>query len=169
MISPSKFGNNHYQYPEPQAISQPSAMTISPTGLSALRAREPLELSAVETPEGQMRIGYGHVGGIHRGEQIDIPQAKLLLLADCAIAHLQICVAITVPMTQSEYDALVSFAYSVDAHQFSRSDVVRQIQAQNVRYAADSLLTWSKHDGEHNAYLFKRRKSEAAQMLNLPW
>lgn len=163
------FGPNKYQYPEPQPLHSASVMTTSARGLQAIREREGLRLHAYTDVTGTRTIGYGHTGGVKADEVIDIEEAEALLVNDCRLPERVIQRAMQHVLTQSVFDALVSFGYNVGPARLKQSDVLRHVEAGDIETAAAALLGWSKSKGKHLPALFARRKSEAAQMLNLPW
>ncbi len=66
----------------------------------------------------------------------------------------------TVPVTQQQFDAMVSLAFNVGAHAFSKSTLVRKLNAGDVRGAADEFLRWNKAGGQVLDGLVRRRRAE---------
>ena len=52
--------------------------------------------------------------------------------------------AITVPMTQAQFDACVSLCFNIGAGAFGKSSVARHMNAGNASKAANSFLLWNK-------------------------
>lgn len=69
---------------------------------------------------------------------------------------------VKVPLTQSMFDALVSFAYNVGIGAFSESTLLRMLNAGNYEAAGQQLLVWNKGGGRVLPGLVRRRDSEMA-------
>jgi lysozyme len=97
-------------------------MQISPAGLALIKRFERLRLSAYDDGYGNRTIGWGHL--IQPGENyqtITAAQADELLALDLATAERAVNSLVRVPLTQSQYDALVSLVYNWGAGNFRNS------------------------------------------------
>ena len=112
-------------------------------------------------------IGYGHL--IKQGENFrnGISEAKAteLLRADIAIAERAVRDNITVPLSQNQYDALVSLAYNIGAKNFATSTVVKYINNPNFHNSVYPNLesawkAWNKSGGRIMTGLSNRRNQE---------
>lgn len=112
-------------------------------------------------------IGYGHL--IKQGENFrnGISEAKAteLLRADIAIAERAVKNNITVPLSQNQYDALVSLAYNIGAKNFATSTVVKYINNPNFHSSVYPNLesawkAWNKSGGRVMTGLSNRRNQE---------
>lgn len=109
-------------------------------------------------------IGYGHV--IQQGESFATPlshaQADALLLLDIHICQSMLMRTVNVALTQHQYDALVSLAYSIGPQTLASSALLRHI---NQRQFAQALALW-RSDNEMNGVnsngLNKQRQAECA-------
>lgn len=72
---------------------------------------------------------------------------------------------VTVPITQHEFDALVSFAYNVGTEALAGSTLLRKLNAGDKAGAADQFLRWDKSAGKTLAGLTRRRQEERALFL----
>lgn len=89
-------------------------MDYSSAGLAMTCRFEGLELNAYQDPGGVWTIGYGHTGPeVQAGETITMGQAVALLHADMATAIKIVQNAVTIQLTQNQFDALVDFCYNV--------------------------------------------------------
>jgi GH24 family phage-related lysozyme (muramidase) len=68
--------------------------------------------------------------------------------------------AVRVPLTQGQFDALVSFCFNIGTGGFKRSTVVRRLNQRNYRGAADALMFWVKPPE-----IRSRRETERTQFL----
>lgn len=138
---------------------------ISQDGLEKLKRREGLRLKAYEDIGGTRTIGYGHAHGVMRGEEITQLEAEKLLLDDVSTIARAVADAVKQPVTQDEYDALISFAYNVGPTRFKRSDVLKHLNAGDIQRTADALLGWCHVAHKFSRGLFNRRQAEAKQFL----
>lgn len=89
-------------------------MKISAQGLNLIKQFETLELKAYICPAGKLTIGYGHTGAdVKAGMVITEARANELLANDVAQFEKDVASLVTVPLKQSQFDALVSFAFNV--------------------------------------------------------
>ncbi len=119
-----------------------------------------------ELPTGAT-IGYGHL--IKSGEDfkhgITERQATEILRSDISTAEHAIKDNITVPLSQNQYDALVSLAYNIGAKNFANSTVVKYVNDSNyhnTKYPTleSAWMAWNKSGGREMAGLTNRRQQE---------
>ena len=112
-------------------------------------------------------IGYGHL--IKNGEDFrnGISEAKAteLFRADIAIAERVVKNNITVPLSQNQFDALVSLAYNIGAKNFANSTVVKYINNPNFHSSVYPNLesawkAWNRSQGAVSNGLINRREYE---------
>ena len=112
-------------------------------------------------------IGYGHL--IKNGEDfrngISEVKATELLRADIATAERAVQDNITVPLSQNQYDALVSLAYNIGAKNFADSTVVKYINNPTFHSSVYQNLesawkAWNRSQGEISNGLINRRQCE---------
>jgi lysozyme len=112
-------------------------------------------------------IGYGHL--ITEAEKrqglflngINEEQALDLLSRDLSIAEGGVLRAVKVPLTQNEFDALVSFTFNVGAGNLNSSTLLRLLNAGNKRDVPAQFLRWDKSKGVVLQGLVRRRRDEA--------
>lgn len=99
---------------------------------------------------GKPTIGYGHL--IKPGEpwqpygtrtDITLDEANALLEADTAIARSAVDRFVTVPLTQGQKDALISFVFNVGEGAFSTSTLLKLLNAGNYDAAANEFGRWN--------------------------
>lgn len=135
-------------------------MHISEKGLALIRQAEGLRLSAYKCPAGIATIGYGHTAGVKMGQVIDQAEAKRLLLGDVVSFELAVLGMVKVPLTQGQFDALVSFAYNLGPGNLESSTLLRLLNAGLYADAANQFSRWNKAGGKVLAGLTTRRAAE---------
>ena len=139
------------------------ALTTSRLGLEEIKRHEGLRLTAYDDGAGNLTIGYGHkiVSG-DTPTRITRDQAEALFLADVATAEAAVNRSVRVPLTASQFDALVSLAFNWGGGNFSQSELLRRLNAGDYRGAQQRL---SEHPvtagGEIVSGLQRRRRAEA--------
>jgi lysozyme len=68
--------------------------------------------------------------------------------------------AVTAPMNQKEFDAMVDLAYNIGVGAFAGSTLVRKFNAGDKQGAADQFPEWNMADGEVMKGLQRRRWAE---------
>lgn len=74
---------------------------------------------------------------------------------------------VRVPLTQNQFDALVSFSYNIGTAGFAGSTTLRRLNAGDYAGAADAMRMWNKSDGQVVQGLVNRREAEMRQ-FNTP-
>lgn len=135
-------------------------MKLSPAGLQALSLREGRRLNAYLDSRGIPTIGVGHTGPeVRMGLIWSNTQVDEALAADVGWAEDEVNRMVTVPMTQNQFDALVSFVFNIGKSGFDHSSALRDFNYA-VTKAANDLLMW-----ETPPILKARRESERQQFL----
>lgn len=145
-------------------------MTTSPAGRKLLSVREGNKLKAYQDSIGVWTIGVGHTAAAglphpKAGMTITAAESDFILSRDLVQFENGVNKAITVPMSQNEFDALVSLAFNIGLGNFSSSTLVKKMNAGDKTAAADQFLVWNKAGGKVIKGLTTRRKAERAQFL----
>lgn len=99
-----------------------SHLTISENGVKMIEGFEGFSATAYPDPGtggAPWTIGYGHTGGVSPGETITRAQAETYLEQDLSSAENAVRQNVHVPLTQNQFDALVSLTYNVGANGYS--------------------------------------------------
>ena len=146
-------------------------MTISDEGLELIASFEGFRAELYNDPAGHATIGYGHLvhlGPIDGSEpaQFKRPltkaQALDLLRSDAERFVTTVRKAVDVPLTQSRFDALVSFVFNVGGGNFKESTLLRKLNAGDYEGARNEFGKWNKAGGKVLPGLVRRRAAEAA-------
>ena len=142
-------------------------MKTSDRGVALIKAHEGLRLSAYTDPVGVWTIGYGHTTAagppkVERGMKITEAGADAILRQDLAKFERYVTDAVKVPLSQNEFDALVSFTFNLGPSNLRSSTLLRKLNAGDRAGAADEFLKWTKAGGKTLPGLVKRREAERA-------
>jgi lysozyme len=107
----------------------------------------------------QYSIGYGTKG--KPGERITKEEAERRLEAETGAVSDWIAKNVTVPLTQSQHDALVSFGYNLGTGQGGLESLKDDINAEKFDRVADRMLSFNKASGKTEPGLVRRRREEA--------
>jgi len=111
-------------------------------------------------------IGYGHyMGPSPTMQSMTRAEAYDLLRDDVAKFSDRVKRVIQQPVTQNQFDAMVSLAYNIGETAFSASSVARYFNKGDVYAAADAFRLWNKSGGAYVPALAARRESERALFL----
>lgn len=137
-------------------------MRLSNAGLSFLKQSEGFRATVYNDIAGRPTIGYGHK--LRPGESfpngIIRAQAEQLLIADVATACGAVEHLVHVPLTQSQYDALVDFCFNLGRGRLAASTLLRELNAGNYDAARCQLLLWDRAGGHALPALQARRRAE---------
>ncbi len=125
-------------------------------------------------------IGVGHLvkkgDTSYDGKTLSDAEIDALFAADVKWAE-DIINGLGLPLTQNQFDALVSFVYNVGPGKKGVKDglitlrngdpssVLRNMRAGNIQAAGDSMLSWTRSAGKVMPGLVKRRQAERALLL----
>lgn len=121
---------------------------------------------AYKCPAGVWTIGYGHTRGVKQGDIMPKARALEILRRDLQEAGDTVNRLVTVPLTQGQYDALCCFVFNLGARNFRNSTLLRKLNNQDYKGAADEFLRWTKANGRELPGLVKRRKAEKQLFLS---
>lgn len=137
-------------------------MRISNAGKNAIKYFEGLYLHAYRCPAGVLTIGWGCTEGVTEGMTITTERAEQLLTAELAKFEAAVARLVRVPLTQHQFDALVSFAFNVGSGALERSTLLRKLNAGDYAAVPGELARWTRGGGRVLPGLVKRRRAEAA-------
>jgi lysozyme len=146
-------------------------MKASLKGIELIKQFEGFSAKPYLCPANYLTIGYGHVItkkeklGPHHSPLITKIQAEELLRQDLQKFESAVKKLISVPLTQNQFDALVSFTYNLGAGALQRSTLRQKINRKEHQLAATEFLKWVYADGRKLAGLLARRQAESTLYL----
>ena len=138
-------------------------MKTSDNGRLFIEAFEGKFMRTYDDGTGVLTIGYGHTSAaglpkVVRGQTITAEQCDRVLANDLAAVEVNVSRLIKVPMTQAQFDALVSFDFNTGA--LGRSSIDDKINAGNSTAAMSTLLMYDHAGGRRMEGLTRRRQAE---------
>ncbi len=140
---------------------------ISQEGVDFIKKWEGFSDKPYADVVGYMTIGYGHL--IKDGESFTVinhQDAETLLRSDLQQAVKAVNDLVTTPISQNEFDALVSFTYNLGKNAFRNSTLLRILNSGAVEAAADQFLRWDHAGGKKVEGLANRRSEERRMFLH---
>jgi lysozyme len=142
---------------------------VSRAGMELIKSFEGYRPSAAQLADGRWTIGYGHTKTARQGAEVSEADAEALLYYDLIGVAAAVNDLTYTPLTQNQFDALVSFASNVGVEAFRKSIVLRRINEGSMLQAAWALEMWRKADFEGEQIvvdaLVRRRAAEKALFL----
>src|SRR3990167_5912403 len=157
-------------------MRQPVAtLFLSEAGLDLIAESEGFVGHLYDDAAGHATVGFGHL--VHRGpvtpadrvgpsgRGITEPEALLLLRRDARKAQEAVREHVAVPLSQGEFDALVSFTFNLGGGALAGSTLLRLLNAEDRTGAAGQFGRWTRAGGKVLPGLVKRRERERAMFL----
>ena len=139
--------------------------TVTPASLNLIKQFEGFSPTVYVCPAGHPTIGYGHVVKQHERERfaggITEEQAEALLRQDVQTAEHAVLRLISVPLTDGQFDALVSFAFNLGAGALQRSTLRRKVNRGDHAAVPVEFRKWVWAGGQRLEGLVRRREAEA--------
>jgi len=142
-------------------------MHTSPAGIALICGFEGCCLTAYAdaSPRKIATIGYGHTGaGVMLGQTITRERAEQLLASDLLMTEEAVLRAVHVPLSQCQFDALVSFAFNVRG--WRESTLLRLLNSGDYAGAAAEFPRWDHAGAEVLPGLTARRAAEQAMFMS---
>jgi len=150
-------------------MRQTSELAISETGLKLIKAYEGYRPVDRELVTGQRIVGYGHRLYSENAKRMTKAEAEETLRLDLEPFEEMINTEVHAPLTQSQFDALCSFAFNIGPKAFLTSDTLRALNNGRPLDAANGFDIWRKSEIAGKTYvvdaLMRRRTAEKALFL----
>src|SRR5277367_837359 len=144
-------------------------LSVSRSAVELIKAFEGFRAKAARLDDGRWTIGYGHTLTAREGAEINEADAEALLLYDMIGASHAVNEFVFAPLTQNQFDALVSFVFNIGVRAFRGSPTLRRLNEGRPLEAAMAMELWRKADLEGERIvidaLVRRRAAEKALFL----
>ena len=139
---------------------------ITQEGLDLIKRFEGFSPTIYICPAGYPTIGYGHVVRNEEKERfhagIDQEQGEDLLRRDAQVAEHAVLRLITVPLTDGQFDALVSFTFNLGSGALQRSTLRRKVNREEHEDVPAQFKRWVWAGSKRLKGLVRRRAAEAS-------
>lgn len=136
-------------------------MKTSAIGRRLIKTFEGYRSEAYLCPAGKWTIGYGHTSGVREGDTCTKAEAEGFLKEDLQWAEAAVN-AQNLDLSQTQFDALVSFVYNVGSGNFNSSTLLKMLKQDTI--ARDTLekewKKWKHSGGQELKGLVRRRAAE---------
>lgn len=147
--------------------------SVSTSGVNLVKKFEGLHkvtdsgtVRAYRCPAGKWTIGWGHTKGVKSGMNASVEECEKMLVEDLNEAGAVVKRMVHVPLSQLQYDALVSFVFNLGAGNFKSSTLLKKLNKGLYDEVPEQIMRWNKArvDGVLQPLkgLTRRRTAEAA-------
>lgn len=144
-------------------------MKLDADGIQHIKRWEGVRYDVYKDVAGYPTVGVGHLirpeDNLKLGDTITDARVDELLRADVAVAEKAINDRVKVPLTQNQFNALVSFVFNVGVGAFAQSGLLRALNAGNYEGAAKQFMKWVFAGGRIVKGLENRRSAEKELFL----
>lgn len=147
--------------------------TISNDGIELIKRFEGFHkvqpdgtVSAYRCAAGVWTIGWGSTKGVRSGQKITVEEAEEKLRDDLKTSESAVKQYVSVPLSQGQYDALVSYVFNCGSGNFRSSTLLKRLNVGQYDDVPEQLMRWNKArvNGKLTVLrgLTRRRAAEAA-------
>ena len=129
--------------------------------LALIKRWEGLRLEGYRCEAGVVSVGFGHTRTAQLGQRITEAEAERLLTEDLDRFERAISRMVTVPLTDNQFGALVSWAFNVGEGAAAKSTLIRKLNALHYDAVPAELMRWNKIGKRVVPGLTNRRAAEA--------
>lgn len=116
-------------------------MKTSEAGKKFIKLKEGLKLETYKCSSNVSTIGYGHTGSdVHAGMKITVEEAERLFSMDLYVHENNVNKLVKVPLTQGQFDALVSLEFNIGYGSFKSSSILRLVNEKRYDEACKRFL-----------------------------
>ncbi len=146
-------------------------LRTSARGIELIKSFDGFWPVATALPRGGWIIGYGHTKSAREGLRVSREEAGLILrFYDLRPVEAVIRTRVLMPLSQNEFDALVSFAWNIGIEPFLSSEVLAALNRGDRLGCVAAMALWRRGlaDGEVKVIdaLVRRRAAEIALFLD---
>ena len=136
-------------------------MKTGTKGIELIKHFEGCELEAYKCAAGVWTIGYGHIKGVTPESVITQEQAEQMLVEELNEYEGYINDMVTTPLSQNQFDALVSWVYNLGGGNLKASTLLKVVNQGEFDGVPAQIMRWNKAGGKVLEGLTRRRQAEA--------
>ena len=144
-------------------------MNISKEGIDLIKHFEGCRLEAYEDAVGVPTIAYGRIKDVKMGDSCTQAQAEAWLDEELHEYEGYINDAVTVALTQNQFDSLVSWVYNLGPSNLKSSTMLKVLNKEQYADVPEQIQRWNKAGGKVLEGLTKRRNAEALLFEGKVW
>ena len=144
-------------------------MKTSSAGVDLIKHFESCKLTAYQDSVGVWTIGWGHTSGVKKGDTWTQGEADNVLLNDLDKFEGYVDLYVKVPLTQNQFDALVSWTFNLGPGNLKSSTMLTKLNEKKYDEVPSQMKRWNKAGGKVLRGLERRRNAEAAMFLGEDW
>lgn len=156
-------------------MNRPSLRQTSEKGIRLITAFEGFRAQVYLCSANYWTIGIGHmIRAFDKNRDtrkrmfnnpypagVDRREAELILQKDLAVAERAVIRLVMVPLTDGQFDALVSFVFNLGAGNFQRSTLRMKVNREDHEHVTAEFMKWVYSGGRKERGLIRRRAAEA--------
>jgi len=120
-------------------------------------------------PIGIPTIGVGFIDGVKMGDYMTDEEIVIRLRQELSRFKKGVGDLVNVKITQSMFDALVSFSYNLGVGSLQRSTLLAHLKSGNYQDGSQEFLRWNRAGGRVLLGLQRRRDAERLMFLGEDW
>ena len=144
-------------------------MRTGTDGIELIRHFEGCCFDAYLCPAGVWTIGYGHTANVKEGDRVDQEAAEAFLIEDLEKFEQAVTRLVEVPLTQQQFDALVSWTFNLGPGNLEKSTLLAKLNQGEYTDVPFEIKRWTRAGGVILPGLVKRRDAEAALFEGRDW
>ncbi|PKF50912.1 lysozyme [Enterovibrio nigricans] len=124
-------------------------LKTSEPGLAHVANLEGCRSQAYQCSANTWTTGIGHTSGVKEGETVTNQEIANNFVSDIAHAERVVNASLTKPVTQSQYDVMVSFVFNLGEGNFKQSTMLKLFNQGKPAQACEQLMRWVYVSGKN--------------------
>lgn len=141
-------------------------MIAGTSAYNLIRRFEGFRNRAYQCSAGVWTVGYGHTRNVSQSMVVTVSQAEEFLQQDIVECEMFLNRTVKVPLTQQQFDALVSFVFNIGGRNFQKSRLLSFLNDSQYDKVPTQMLQWCHCKGKVLTGLKRRREAEATLFKN---
>ena len=121
-----------------------ATLSLSVAGGAAIKMFEGTKTEAYQDVANVSTICTGHIKGVYKGQKASLSQCEEWFKEDTSNAGKRVAKLVKQPITQAQYDALISFTFNLGSGSLAKSTLLKKINAGQCVAAGNEFMKWNK-------------------------